>query len=75
MSDTQSYALDVADRPDVLPRVVSTVRRRGGEIVALSYACGDRHRPGALQLTVRAERSLAPWLEGLVDVREVRIAA
>jgi acetolactate synthase regulatory subunit len=75
MSDTQCYALAVADRPDVLPRVVTTVRRRGGEIVALSYASGDRHRPGALQLTVRSERSLTRWLEGLVDVQEVRVAA
>ena len=74
MPDTSHYSLDVTDRPDVLPRVVATVRRRGGEIVALSYAGGDRHRPGHLDLVVRAPRPLDTWLEGLVDVRRVRVA-
>ena len=74
MPDTHHYSLDVHDRPDVLPRVVATVRRRGGEIVALSYASGDRHRPGSLELVVRAERPLSTWLEALIDVRAVRVA-
>jgi acetolactate synthase regulatory subunit len=73
MSDTTHYTLDVDERPDVLPRVVATVRRRGGEIVALSYSSGDRHRPWTIELAVRAGRPLDRWLAGLVDVRDVRV--
>lgn len=73
MPETHHYTLDVDNRPDVLPRVVTTVRRRGGEIVAMRYASGDQHRPGSMEMTVRAPRPLACWLEGLIDVRAVHV--
>ncbi|HVL94428.1 MAG TPA: hypothetical protein VM266_01070 [Solirubrobacteraceae bacterium] len=78
MTATRHFSLDVEDRPDVLPRIVTVVRRRGGDIVALSFACGDRHRPARLELAVRAEERLGArlggYLRALVDVRDVREA-
>jgi acetolactate synthase small subunit len=70
--------LDVTDRADVLPRIVGLCHRRGCEIISLSYERGDRHRPGRLDLAVRADdrhlRPLAPKLAALVDVQDVRAA-
>ena len=72
---THRYTLDLDARPDVLPRVVNLVRRRGCEIVSLQFAQGDCHRPGRLELAVRVDerhaRPMAHWLGALVDVRSV----
>jgi acetolactate synthase small subunit len=52
---THNLELTVTDTPLVLDRVVSTLRGRRCEIVALRYECADRHRPGRVLATVRAE--------------------
>jgi acetolactate synthase small subunit len=75
---THRFILDVTDRADVLPRIVGLCHRRGCEIISLTYARGDRHRPGRLDLAVTADerhlRPLAPRLAALVDVHDVRAA-
>ena len=72
---TQHYTLHVADSAGALPRVVGLCQRRGCEIVALSYAHGDRHRPGRVDLAVRGDdrhlRPLRERLSALVDVHRV----
>ena len=76
MSHTHRYSLEVTDRPDVLQRVVTLFRRRGCEVVSMEYVAADRHRPGRLDVALRADerhaRPLPFQLEGLVDVRAVR---
>ena len=52
---THNLELTVADTPLVLDRVVSTFRGRRCEIVALRYEGADRHRPGRVLATVRAD--------------------
>jgi acetolactate synthase regulatory subunit len=73
---TRRYSLEVTDVPDVLPRVVNLCRRRGCEIVSMEFVSGDRHRPGRLDVALRASerhaRPLSAWLAALVDVRDVR---
>jgi acetolactate synthase regulatory subunit len=70
--------LQTTDSPDVLVRVLTTLRRRGCTITSVDYAEGDRHRPGRLELCVRTaprtEHRLQAWLEALVEVEEVRVA-
>ncbi len=65
--------LDVTTDPCVLPRVVAVTRRRG-EIVALSFAGADQHRPGRIELAVRTQHEtlLRGRLAGLVSVCAVR---
>lgn len=64
--------LEVHDAPDVLVRVLTTLRRRGCRIVAVDYRTGDRHRDGRLAVDYapppRCEHSVAAWLANLVDV-------
>ena len=72
------FSLDVAgDRPDVLHRVLCTCRARGGDVLAVSFARGDRHRPSRLELSVdidpRRRTLLRDRLSGLVDVHDVRV--
>ena len=55
MHQTHNLELTVTDTPLVLDRVVSTLRARRCEIVALRYECADRHRPGRVLATVRAD--------------------
>ena len=73
--DVHHLQLTVADAPAVLDRVVSTCRSRQCTIVALSFQAGDRHRPGqidlALRAPVRAAQLAADRLARLVDVQAV----
>lgn len=66
------FVLEIANDPDVLPRVVALCRRRRCELIAVSYLAGDRHRPGELQLSVRAPawyaERLDDWLAALIPV-------
>jgi acetolactate synthase small subunit len=57
--NTHNLELTVTETPLVLDRVVSTFRGRRCEIVALRYECADRHRPGRVLATVRADAQRA----------------
>jgi acetolactate synthase regulatory subunit len=67
--------LTVADAPDVLVRVLTTLRRRGCTIVSVDFSRGDIHREGRLRVTyeppVRANAPVGAWLGNLVDVLAV----
>jgi acetolactate synthase small subunit len=67
--------LDVHDGPDVLVRVLTTLRRRRCEITHVDYLARDRHHPGRMVVTIEAPRAHAhcveAWLANLVDVVEV----
>jgi acetolactate synthase small subunit len=68
--------LDVHDGPDVLVRVLTTLRRRRCEITRVDYVARDRHHPGRMLIAIEAPRAHAhcveAWLANLVDVIEVR---
>jgi hypothetical protein len=70
------YALTTTVDSDVLVRVIGLIRRRRGEIVALEFHGGDRHRPPVLEIAIaidgRHGATLAPRLAGLIDVLAVR---
>lgn len=70
--------LGVADAPDVLVRVLTTLRRRGCRVLAVDYSVGDLHREGWLTVDYapppRHEHAVATWLDNLVDVVSVEIA-
>ena len=70
------YELTTTGGGDVLMRVIGLIRRRCGEVVALDFRRGDRHRPPTLDVVVaidpRLAATLAPRLAGLVEVVEVR---
>ena len=70
--------LEVADAPDVLVRVLTTLRRRGCRVLAVDYRVGDRHRVGWLSVDYapprRCEHAIAAWLRNLVDVVAVEDA-
>jgi acetolactate synthase regulatory subunit len=70
------YELTTTESSEVLLRVIGLVRRRCGEVVALDFRRGDRHRPPVLALAVAIDRqqgsTLALRLAGLVDVTGVR---
>jgi acetolactate synthase regulatory subunit len=70
------YELSTTGNSDVLMRVIGLVRRRCGEVVALEFRAGDRHRPPVLDVAVAIDRhhgsTLAARLAGLVDVTAVR---
>lgn len=67
--------LTVADAPDVLVRVLTTLRRRGCAVVSVDFSRGDIHRDGRLRVTYepppRAHAPVQPWLANLVDVLAV----
>jgi acetolactate synthase regulatory subunit len=67
------YELTTTDASEALMRVISLVRRRRGEVVALEF---DRGTDPVIKLTVAIERgpgaSLALRLAGLIDVVAVR---
>jgi acetolactate synthase regulatory subunit len=68
--------LVVSDRPDVPQRVMATCCRRGGAVLALTFARGGADGTAELDLTVdvdkRLRRGLIDRIAGLVDVRAVR---
>ena len=70
------FALDTTTSPDVLLRVLTLLRRRGCDIVAVEYLREDRHGPGRFEVgveaPVRVAHRLREWLGGLVDVLAVR---
>ena len=74
MSEHRRATLD-RDAPDVLVRVLTTLRRRGCAVVAVDYRVSDRHREGWLAVDYtpppRSEQAVAAWLGNLVDVLEV----
>ena len=76
MSHTHRYRLELTDQPEVLQRVLTLFRRRGCEVVSMEYVAADRHRPGHLEVALRADerhaRPLPRQLGGLVDVRAVK---
>ena len=67
--------LEVVDGPDVLPRVLSVLRRRRCAIRAVDFRAADRHGPARLLLGVDAPLAhahlVSAWLEALVDVLAV----
>jgi hypothetical protein len=70
------YELTTTGGSDVLMRVIGLVRTRCGEIVALDFHGGDRHRPPVLAIVVAIDRRHGPMLArrfaGLIDVLAVR---
>ena len=74
---THRAQLEVRDAPDVLVRVLTTLRRRGCDVVAVDYRVGDRHRSGHLSVDFtpppRRDHAVAAWLANLVDVVEVQV--
>jgi acetolactate synthase small subunit len=69
--------LDVDDGPDVLVRVLTTLRRRRCEITRVGYVARDRHHPGRMVIGIEAPRAHAhcveAWLANLVDVVSVSL--
>lgn len=72
---TQHISLAVSDTPDVLVRVLTTLRRRGCTIIAVDYRAGDRHRESRLEVAYdpppRGAGAVSAWLANLVDVKAV----
>lgn len=70
------YELSTTEGGEVLMRVIGLVRSRCGEIMALDFRRGDRHRPPVLDISVAIDRrhgpTLAHRLAGLIDVLAVR---
>jgi acetolactate synthase regulatory subunit len=68
--------LVVTDRPDVPARVLATLARRQGAIVALAFVRGRDDGSAALELAIdvddRHRRLLVERIAALVDVWEVR---
>ena len=68
--------LTCTDRDDVPARVTATCARRGGVVVALSYARGRPDATAELDLTVEVDERhralLVDRLAGLVDVHDLR---
>ena len=75
---TQRLTLAIADSPDVLVRVLTTLRRRGCVVLAVDYRTGDRHRRGRLAAVyeppARCAGAVSAWLGNLVDVVTVEAA-
>jgi acetolactate synthase regulatory subunit len=75
-SPLRRYELSTTGGSEVLLRVIGLVRRRYGEVVALDFHRGDRHRPSVLEIAVAIDRrqgsTLGLRLAGLIDVLAVR---
>jgi acetolactate synthase regulatory subunit len=63
--------------PDVLPRVLTWLRRHGCALTRVEYHAADRHGPGRFVVTVEAPRRhadrLACGLANLVGVTDVLV--
>jgi acetolactate synthase regulatory subunit len=72
-STEHRYALEVADRPEVLLRVVGVCLRRGCQVRELRYTQGS---PGTVEIVLgvgaRHAGALPAWLSAPVDVLAVR---
>jgi hypothetical protein len=70
--------IEVVDTPDVLVRVLTTLRSRRCTITHVEYLARDRHRPGHLVVGIEPPRAHAhcveAWLLNLVDVVSVSLA-
>jgi hypothetical protein len=70
--------IEVVDAPDVLVRVLTTLRSRRCTITHVEYLARDRHRPGHLVVGIDPPRAHAhcveAWLLNLVDVVSVGVA-
>jgi acetolactate synthase regulatory subunit len=70
--------IEVVDAPDVLVRVLTTLRSRRCTITHVEYLAPDRHRPGHLVVVIEPPRAHAhcvdAWLLNLVDVVSVGVA-
>src|SRR4051794_27433570 len=68
----RTTVLQVSDTPDVVVRVLATLRRRNCVILGVDYRAGDRHRPGELSVDYspppRCGHTVSQWLANLVDV-------
>jgi acetolactate synthase regulatory subunit len=71
----RTLSLDVSGAPDVLVRVLTTLRRRGCAIMRVDYAAGDHHYPGRFEIGIDAPAQRAQcvdsWVANLVDVQAV----
>lgn len=76
MPRTTTVSLTTNDSPDVLVRVLTTLRRRGCTLVSVDYRIGDRHRGGRLDVSYeppdRCAAAVTAWLANLVEVVAVR---
>jgi hypothetical protein len=70
------YELSTTGSAEALMRVIGLIRRRCGEVVALEFRSGDRHRPPMLEVAVAIDRdrgrTLALRLAALIEVTGVR---
>jgi hypothetical protein len=71
--------IEVVDTPDVLVRVLTTLRSRRCTITHVEYFARDRHRPAHLVVGIEPPRAHAhcveAWLLNLVDVVSVGVAS
>jgi hypothetical protein len=69
--------LATTGEPDVLPRVLTWLRRHGCALTRIDYHAADRHGPGRFVVAVDAPRRhadrLACGLGNLVGVTEVQV--
>jgi acetolactate synthase regulatory subunit len=69
-------ALSTTGDPDVLLRVLMTLRRRGYSVLRVEYEHGDVHRSTVFELSVESTRrtahQLEAWLSNIVGVLTVR---
>ena len=72
----RTWSMRLSGEPDALMRVLTLLRRRRCEVLGVRYDLGGRGRPAWLRVSVRPAggrpEALEPWLEGLVDVLELR---
>jgi acetolactate synthase regulatory subunit len=69
--------LDTTGEPDVLPRVLTWLRRHGCSLTRVDYQTADRHGPGRFVVAVEAPDRhadrLASGLRNLVGVFDVSV--
>ncbi len=74
MPPVHHLEIDVSDHPDALHRIVCVCRRRACRIVSLHYTARGDGEPARVALGVEGPYAprIGRWLDGLVDVLEVR---
>ncbi len=75
MSDVK-FELDVQDMPDVIPRIVQTIHRRGGSV--RSWVIAEGNPWAKVKITARGIENpgaIASNLEKLIDVHRVQIVS